>query len=134
MVLTSIHGRSEARTYAKNIAAWSCDQAMSPEEEEAVGLRQGGLTAAASDGLLDRQQPVPARPVLADVEGAGGRVDRDRRQGAVPEHRVGVGDAGAGTRRRRRGGGSSRRRRPARSAASGSAKARRGGGRGAARC
>ena len=36
VVLTSIHGRSEARTYAKNIAAWACDQAMSPEEEEAV--------------------------------------------------------------------------------------------------
>ena len=36
VVLTSIHGRSEARTYAKNISAWSCDQAMSPEEEEAV--------------------------------------------------------------------------------------------------
>ena len=38
VVLTSIHGRSEARTYAKNIAAWACDQAMSPEEEEAVKL------------------------------------------------------------------------------------------------
>lgn len=38
VVLTSIHGRSEARTYAKNIAAWTCDQAMSPEEEEAVKL------------------------------------------------------------------------------------------------
>jgi len=38
VVLTSIHGRSEARTYAKNIAVWSCDQAMSPEEEEAVKL------------------------------------------------------------------------------------------------
>jgi hypothetical protein len=36
VVLTSIHGRSEARTYAKNITAWSCDQALSPEEEEAV--------------------------------------------------------------------------------------------------
>ena len=36
VVLTSIHGRSEARTYAKNIAGWACDQAMSPEEEEAV--------------------------------------------------------------------------------------------------
>ena len=36
VVLTSIHGRSEARTYAKNIATWQCDQAMSPEEEEAV--------------------------------------------------------------------------------------------------
>ncbi|HZJ07292.1 MAG TPA: DUF4446 family protein [Nocardioidaceae bacterium] len=36
VVLTSIHGRSEARTYAKNITAWKCDQALSPEEEEAV--------------------------------------------------------------------------------------------------
>lgn len=36
VVLTSIHGRSEARTYAKNIAAWTCDQPLSPEEQEAV--------------------------------------------------------------------------------------------------
>ena len=36
VVLTSIHGRSEARTYAKNIGSWSCDQALSPEEEEAI--------------------------------------------------------------------------------------------------
>jgi Protein of unknown function (DUF4446) len=40
VVLTSIHGRSEARTYAKNIASWSCDQALSPEEEEAVKYAQ----------------------------------------------------------------------------------------------
>jgi hypothetical protein len=38
VVLTSIHGRSEARTYAKNISSWSCDQAMSPEEDEAVSF------------------------------------------------------------------------------------------------
>lgn len=36
VVLTSIHGRSEARTYAKNVTAWSCDQQLSPEEEEAI--------------------------------------------------------------------------------------------------
>lgn len=36
-VITSIHGRSEARTYAKTISAWRCDQPLSPEEEEAVG-------------------------------------------------------------------------------------------------
>ncbi len=36
VVLTSIHGRSEARTYAKNVSAWSCEQALSPEEEEAI--------------------------------------------------------------------------------------------------
>ena len=36
VVLTSIHGRSDARTYAKNIAGWTCEQPLSPEEEEAV--------------------------------------------------------------------------------------------------
>ena len=36
VVLTSIHGRSEARTYAKSIAGWRCEQQLSPEETEAV--------------------------------------------------------------------------------------------------
>jgi hypothetical protein len=36
VVLTSIHGRSEARTYSKNISGWSCDQQLSPEELEAI--------------------------------------------------------------------------------------------------
>ena len=36
VLLTSIHGRSEARTYAKSLTGWSCDQQLSPEEEEAV--------------------------------------------------------------------------------------------------
>jgi hypothetical protein len=35
-VLTSIHGRNEARAYAKSITGWTCDQPLSPEEEEAV--------------------------------------------------------------------------------------------------
>nr|WP_246305415.1 DUF4446 family protein [Nocardioides marinisabuli] len=37
IVLTSIHGRSEARTYAKSVAGWTCEQQLSPEEEEAIG-------------------------------------------------------------------------------------------------
>jgi hypothetical protein len=36
VVLTSIHGRSDARTYAKSVAGWSCDQPLSPEEEDAI--------------------------------------------------------------------------------------------------
>jgi hypothetical protein len=36
VVLTSIHGRSESRTYAKNVAAWSSEQQLSPEEQEAI--------------------------------------------------------------------------------------------------
>jgi hypothetical protein len=40
-VLTAIHGRSDTRTYAKNITAWTCDQQLSPEENEAVGYARG---------------------------------------------------------------------------------------------
>lgn len=36
VVLTSIRGRNEARTYAKSVAGWSSDQELSPEETEAV--------------------------------------------------------------------------------------------------
>ena len=36
VVLTSIHGRSEARTYAKSISGWACEQQLSPEEQEAI--------------------------------------------------------------------------------------------------
>jgi hypothetical protein len=37
VVLTSIHGRSEARTYAKDVVDWSSDQQLSPEEQDAIG-------------------------------------------------------------------------------------------------
>ena len=40
IVLTSIHGRSEARTYAKNVTGWACDQPLSPEEDEAIKFAQ----------------------------------------------------------------------------------------------
>ena len=36
VVITSIHGRSEARTYAKNVSGWTCEQQLSPEEQEAI--------------------------------------------------------------------------------------------------
>jgi hypothetical protein len=36
VVMTAIHGRSEARSYAKGITGWECDQPLSPEEEAAV--------------------------------------------------------------------------------------------------
>ena len=36
VVLTSIHGRSDARTYAKSVSSWTCEQQLSPEEEEAI--------------------------------------------------------------------------------------------------
>ena len=42
VVLTSIHGRSEARTYAKNVSGWTCEQQLSPEEEEAIAHAKPG--------------------------------------------------------------------------------------------
>jgi uncharacterized protein YlxW (UPF0749 family) len=42
VVLTSIHGRSDARTYAKNVSDWTCDQQLSPEEEEAIKFARTG--------------------------------------------------------------------------------------------
>jgi hypothetical protein len=44
MALTSIHGRSDSRTYAKNIREWTCDQQLSPEESEAVAFARGDAT------------------------------------------------------------------------------------------
>ncbi len=41
VVLTSIHGRTEARTYAKTIAGWACEVPLSPEEEEALATARG---------------------------------------------------------------------------------------------
>jgi len=37
MVLTSIHGRNDVRSYAKGIAGWKSGQELSPEESEAIG-------------------------------------------------------------------------------------------------
>jgi hypothetical protein len=42
VVLTSIAGRSEARTYAKSVSAWTCEQPISPEEEEAIANARPG--------------------------------------------------------------------------------------------
>jgi hypothetical protein len=36
VVLTSIHGRSDARTYAKGVAGWRSEQQLSPEEQAAI--------------------------------------------------------------------------------------------------
>lgn len=38
VVLTSIHGRSDSRTYAKNVSGWAASQQLSPEEQEAIGF------------------------------------------------------------------------------------------------
>lgn len=37
VVITSIHGRSDARTYAKSVQDWTSETQLSPEEAEAIG-------------------------------------------------------------------------------------------------
>ncbi len=44
LVLTSINGRSETRTYAKGVASGESDHALSPEELEAIGYATKALT------------------------------------------------------------------------------------------
>jgi hypothetical protein len=36
LILTSIHGRNEARTYAKGVVRGSSEQSLSPEEQQAI--------------------------------------------------------------------------------------------------
>jgi hypothetical protein len=42
LVITSIHGRSEARTYAKGVKAGKSEQSLSPEEEQSIELALKG--------------------------------------------------------------------------------------------
>jgi hypothetical protein len=42
LVITSIHGRSEARTYAKGVKAGVSEQSLSPEEQQAIELAMRG--------------------------------------------------------------------------------------------
>jgi hypothetical protein len=37
LILTSINGRSETRTYAKGVKAGDSDHSLSPEEQQAIG-------------------------------------------------------------------------------------------------
>jgi hypothetical protein len=42
VVLSSIHGRSESRTYAKGVKAGQSEQSLSPEEQQAIELAMRG--------------------------------------------------------------------------------------------
>ena len=42
LVVTSINGRSETRTYAKGVKAGASDQSLSPEEEQVIGYALRG--------------------------------------------------------------------------------------------
>jgi ribose/xylose/arabinose/galactoside ABC-type transport system permease subunit len=42
LVITSINGRSETRSYAKGLTSGRSDQRLSPEEEDAIARARGG--------------------------------------------------------------------------------------------
>ena len=42
VVVTSIHGRSESRTYAKGVKSGESEQSLSPEEQQAIDLAMRG--------------------------------------------------------------------------------------------
>ncbi|MGH3412302.1 MAG: DUF4446 family protein [Marmoricola sp.] len=42
VVLTAIHGRNDARTYAKAVSEGRCEQPLSPEEEDALAHARPG--------------------------------------------------------------------------------------------
>ena len=41
VVVTSIQGRAESRTYAKSVADWASEAQLSPEEEDAISHARG---------------------------------------------------------------------------------------------
>lgn len=49
LVLTSINGRSETRTYAKGVKAGSSDHSLSPEEEQAIVYATRAATTRGGD-------------------------------------------------------------------------------------
>ncbi len=55
VVLTSIHGRSDARSYAKGLVGWESDQPLSPEEDAVVA-------SARARSAGEAPGPVPTRP------------------------------------------------------------------------
>jgi hypothetical protein len=52
LVLTSINGRSETRTYAKGVKSGSSDHSLSPEEEQAIGYATRGVDGRDGDANL----------------------------------------------------------------------------------
>src|SRR5690349_8717904 len=81
VVLTSIHGRSDARSYAKGLVDWECDQPLSPEEDAVVATaraRARGEVAAPTPARLRakvgrRQDPDADAAITEQVEAEGSR-------------------------------------------------------------
>jgi len=70
LVLTSINGRSETRTYAKGVKGGASEHSLSPEEEQAIGFAMRAAAGAAPRRPASSRQAPPATEVeLPDIEG-----------------------------------------------------------------
>jgi hypothetical protein len=75
VVLTSIHGRSDARSYAKGLVGWESDQPLSPEEDAVVSAaraRGAGDTAAPASAQTHAKVGRQAGPGDAEATGSAG--------------------------------------------------------------
>ena len=80
LVITSINGRSETRTYAKGVKSGASEHTLSPEELQAIGYATGTTPPRARRGRKPETQPAPGHhshaepgaqgePAGDDVEG-----------------------------------------------------------------
>jgi hypothetical protein len=60
LVLTSINGRSETRSYAKGVKTGASDSPLSPEEQQAIGFALRGTPLATK---IKKQRPEQDQPV-----------------------------------------------------------------------
>jgi hypothetical protein len=56
LVITSINGRSETRTYAKGVKAGESDHSLSPEELQAIGYASRDLARPAFEPVSNKHQ------------------------------------------------------------------------------
>jgi len=69
LVLTSINGRTETRTYAKGIKAAASEHTLSPEEEQAISFAMRGAPGRRTRPRASSGSPSVDGPDLTDVEG-----------------------------------------------------------------
>jgi hypothetical protein len=70
LVLTSINGRTETRTYAKAVKAGASEHTLSPEENQAISIAQGTVRPRPARSARSRASaPPPGDVDLGDAEG-----------------------------------------------------------------
>ena len=93
VVLSSINGRSETRTYAKVVLAGTGTQELSPEEEQAVRSARLGTGLPDAPGAAS-PYPAPARPGLPRLPGLPGAPGRPEDSRPRPSAVLGLSKAG----------------------------------------